>query len=363
MLDLTYADTKRFPAPPWAIASFTEAATEGGKSYTAYKGDGSVRDIVATSVSAFMKVQIDPARDIILTPGTQAALYTALSAIVEAKDKVVIADPDYLTNERLMSYFGAEIIKLPLRWEDGESRYFDFDELEDAFRKRPKVFVFSNPNNPTGIVHGESTLLHIAQLAIKYDVLVIADELYSRLVYDGRSYTHLASLDGMKDRTITLMGPSKTESMSGYRLGVATAPATIIDRMEDVQSVAALRAPAYAQRTLVHWLKDDMDFVARRVKEYQHLRDITARAFNSTNFIRAVPSHGTSYIFPRLIGVEASDQEVALHLQREAGVIINPGYQSGERGADHFRVCFAQDEKIMSNALDRIIESLAELRS
>jgi aspartate/methionine/tyrosine aminotransferase len=113
----------------------------------------------------------------------------------------------------------------------------------------------------------------------------------------------------------------------------------------------------------VHWLKDDIDLVATRVREYQSLRDMVVRTFNSTNFIRAVPSQGTSYIFPRIIGIDASDQKVALQLQRKAGVIVNPGYQSGKLGTGHIRICFAQDEKIMSNALDRIVESIATLRN
>lgn len=363
LLDLTYADTKRFPAPEWAIKAFTEVATRGGQSYTAYRGDGEVRAAVAENVSGFMGMPVDPAKDLMLTPGTQAALYTALAASLETGDKAIIADPDYLTNERLIRYFGAETIKLPLRWENGERHTFDADELEAAFRQKPKVFLFSNPNNPTGTVHDEETLRRIAELAIRYDVLVIADELYSRLVYDGRSYTHLAAMDGMKERTISLLGPSKTESMSGYRLGVAVAPPVIVDRMEDVQSIAALRAPAYAQHTLRHWIRDDKELVAERVRVYQKLRDMAVEAFNSTNFIRSIPSRGTSYIFPRLVGIDASDQEVALRLQDEAGVIINPGYQSGERGRGHFRVCFAQDEKVFANALDRIVSTLRAMRS
>jgi len=363
LLDLTYADTRRFPAPSWAIEAFTEAATSGGLSYTAYRGDREVRTMVAESLTSFMGISVDPDRNLILTPGTQAALYTALAAILEAGDKAVIADPDYLTNERLIRYFGAETIKLPLRWEDGERYTFDPDELEAAFLQRPKVFVFSNPNNPTGTVHDEATLRRIAELAIRYDVIVIADELYSRLVYDGRPYVHLAAIEGMKERTISLLGPSKTESMSGYRLGVAVAPATIVDRMEDVQSIAALRAPAYAQRTLCHWIRDDRELVAKRVEEYQVLRDMAVDAFSGTNFIQAIPSAGTSYIYPRLVGIDASDQEVALRLQNQAGVIINPGYQSGERGKGHLRICFAQDEKVFANALDRIVSTLRSMRS
>jgi len=362
LVDLTYADTARFPAPPWAIKAFTEAAVRGGMSYTPYKGDGEVRERLAPNLSTFLGISVNPSAELILTPGTQAALFAALATIVENGDSVVMVDPDYLANERLLRYFGANVVHIPLTWKESDTT-LDLDALEEAFKQHPKAFLFSNPNNPTGTIHSIETIRRIADLATKYDVFVVADELYSRLVYDGRKFHHLTAIDGMRERTITLLGPSKTESMSGYRLGVAVGPRELIDRMEDVQSIAALRAPAYAQRILVHWLKDDHELVAQRVKEYQLLRDIVVRRFQQTEFLRAVPSGGTSYIFPSIVGIEASDQEIALRLQHDAGVIINPGYQSGPRGIGHFRICFAQDETILEQVLDRIVNTLGRIHS
>lgn len=361
LVDLTYADTTRFPAPDWAIAAFTAAATRGGLSYTAYRGDGTVRRVVSANISQFLGIDVDPDANLILTPGTQAALFAVLSALVENGDKVAMMDPDYLTNERLLRYLNADVARVPLLWENGEEITIDLDALEAAFKAGTRVFLFSNPNNPTGTVHGPETVQKVATLALRYNVFVVADELYSRLIYDGRPYQHFAAIDGMRERTVTLLGPSKTESMSGYRLGVAVGPATVIDRMEDIQSVAALRAPAYAQRTLVHWLADDLDLVAERVKQYQALRDMVVRRFNQTEFLRTAVSGGTSYIFPRVVGIDVSDQEIALRLQRDAGVIINPGYQSGPRGISHFRVCFAQDETVLARVLDRIVEAVGSI--
>lgn len=361
LVDLTYADTTRFPAPDWAITAFTAAATRGGLSYTPYRGDGAVRRIVSANVSRFLGIEVDPEAHLILTPGTQAALFAVLSALVENGDKVAMMDPDYLTNERLLRYLNADVTRVPLLWENDEQITIDLDALEAAFKAGAKLFLFSNPNNPTGTVHGPETVQKVAALALRYNVFVVADELYSRLIYDGRPYQHLAALDGMHERTVTLLGPSKTESMSGYRLGVAVGPAAVIARMEDIQSVAALRAPAYAQRTLVHWLADDHDLVAERVKQYQELRDMVVRRFNQTEFLRTAVSGGTSYIFPKVVGLDVSDQEIALRLQRDAGVIINPGYQSGPRGVGHFRVCFAQDEAVLASVLDRIVDAIGRV--
>ncbi|GAA4323301.1 pyridoxal phosphate-dependent aminotransferase [Pigmentiphaga soli] len=363
LVDLTYADTVRFPPPGWAIESFTAAATRGGLTYTPYRGDAGVRARVAGNVARFLGMPVAAEGELILTPGSQAALYVALASLVERGDKVALVDPDYLTSHRMLRYFGAEVVSIPLWWENAESATLDLDALESAFRSGVRLFLFSNPNNPTGTVHGPDTVARIAALALQHGAFVVADELYSRLVYDGRPFCHIASLDGMKERTVTLLGPSKTESMSGYRLGAAVAPAPILQRMEDVQSVAALRAPAYAQHTLVHWLADDRELVAERIGQYQALRDTAVRRFQRSEVLRVVPSGGTSYLFPKVVGVAASDQEIALRLQNDAGVIINPGYQSGARGTGHFRICFAQEEQLFARKLDDIVGVLERMHA
>src|SRR3546814_19520648 len=116
-----------------------------------------------------------------------------------------------------------------------------------------------------------------------------------------------------------------------------------------------------AQRTWVHWLADDRDLVSERVSQYQGLRDMVVRRFNQTEFLRATVSGGTSYIFPRVVGIDVSDQEIALRLQRDDGVIVNHGYQSGPRGLGHFRVFFAQDEAVLARVLDRIFDAIASI--
>jgi len=147
--------------------------------------------------------------------------------------------------------------------------------------------------------------------------------------------------------------------MSGYRIGVAVAPPAIIDRMEDVLSVSALRAPAYAQHTLVKWLADDGPFVSNRVADYQKLRDQAATLLASPQLEPYRPN-GTAYMFPKVKGVSGTDQAIALAFRR-AGVTINPGYQFGPAGNRHFRICFAQDESALKEALGRVTQALTRL--
>jgi aspartate/methionine/tyrosine aminotransferase len=363
LLDLTYADTHRFPPPAWVLRDFEAAASGGGMTYTPYRGDRTVRSAVAESVSAFLGVLVDPDSELILTPGTQAALFVGLSAIVEDGDTIALGDPDYISDERIIRFLGARAAHVPLKWNDPDHEpALDLDALESALRAGATALLFSNPNNPTGAVLSPDNVRGIAQLAIRYDVMVIVDELYSRLVYDGRSFAHLIAESGMRERCITLLGPSKTESMSGYRVGVAVAPAEIVDRMEDLQGVSVLRAPAYAQHVLPRWLSDDHDFVAARIRDYQSLRDHTVKTLNASELLQVQPAQGTAYMFPDATAVGADTQTIAKALKSEAGMLVNPGYQFGPSGDRHFRICFAQEERAWDAAMERMLATLSSLR-
>ena len=363
LLDLTYADTHRFPPPAWVLPDFSAAASGGGMTYTPYRGDATVRSAVAESVSTFLGVSVDPDTELILTPGTQAALFAGLAAVVEEGGGVALGDPDYISDERIIRFLGARAVHVPLAWDDPSAEpHLDLDVLESAFRDGARTMLFSNPNNPTGSVLPAGNVRDIAQLSVQYDVTVIVDELYSRLVYDGRPFTHLIAEKGMRERCITLLGPSKTESMSGYRVGAAVAPKEIVDRMEDLQGVAALRAPAYAQHVLGRWLSEDHDFVVARIRDYQALRDHTVETLNASGLLRVRPAQGTAYMFPDASAVGAGTQDIALALKSEAGLLVNPGYQFGLRGDRHFRICFAQDEVAWEGAMDRMLTVLRSLR-
>lgn len=361
LLDATYANTHVFPPPPYALKAFDEAASGAGMTYTPYVGDRGVIEHVATNVNEEFGIHTTGSAGVILTPGTQSALFLALSAIVEPGDTVVLPDPDYLSTERTLRYLGAAVERVPLiQRADG---YADLDR--DILRavcaaSNVKLLIFSNPNNPTGAVYSPETLELIAEEAQSGDFWVLADELYCRLVYDTSYYGHLSTFEGMQHRTITTLGPSKTESLSGYRLGVGVAPTEIIERMEDIQSIAALRAPAYAQHVLSHWIAEDRDYVSDRIAQYAHLRDVTVEILNNSGLFEVIASRGTSYLFPKVL-TSASTQQVALALKEQAGVVVNPGYQFGPRGDGHIRLCIAQDESVWRDRLERMIQTVKTL--
>jgi aspartate/methionine/tyrosine aminotransferase len=361
LLDTTHFDTVRFPPPAWASSVIAEAAADGALAYTPYRGHPEVLDKVAQTLSPILGVPLSSNENIALTPGTQAALFATLSALVDEGDLVLLADPDYLFNERILAFLGARIQRIALR-RDGTGTNLDLDAIERACVDRPRLLLFSNPSNPTGAVYSDDTLDRLAELAEQWDFRVVVDSLYCRLVYDDSvPFSHLMARPGMRDRCVTLLGPSKTESMSGYRLGVTVGPPDVLDAIESVLSAMSLRAPAYAQQLMVHWWVDDVDFIAVRIKELRRLHDTTLEQFRRVPYLRGDPVQATAYLFPDISALKLPDQQVVARLQRDARVVVSPGYQFGPAGVGHFRVCFARDEAEWHDATEAMVETLIAL--
>jgi aspartate/methionine/tyrosine aminotransferase len=357
LLDTTHFDTVRFPPPDWAGPAFAAAAADGALAYTPYRGHPGVLDHLAVTLGPILGIPLSGTSNLALTPGTQAALFATLAALVDAEDLVVVADPDYLFNERILAFLGARVRRVGIV-RDQSGDHLDLDALERACAERPRLLLFSNPSNPLGVVHSEQTLDRIAELAEQWDFRVVVDSLYCRLVYDDTPFRHLAALPGMAERCVTLLGPSKTESMSGYRIGVTCGPPDVLDAIESVLSATSLRAPAYAQQLLRHWWVDDVDFVAARVTELRVIQDVTLEYLRRVPYLKVRPAQATAYLFPDVSALGLADHAVAARLQQEAGVIVSPGYQFGPGGVGHFRTCYARNESEWYEALDSVVAVL-----
>lgn len=359
VLDTTHFDTVRFPPPPYALDLFSLAAQRGELAYTPYRGNSDVLEVVAGRVGTMLQLDVSPRDDMVLTPGTQAGLFAALSSVVDRGTRVIIPTPEYLFDERILGFLGADVVTVPMATHDGVDG-LDLDTLGQAAANGGGILLFSHPNNPTGALYSRSALGRVAQIAVDNDLLVVVDELYSRLVHDNAEFVHLASLPGMAERCITLLGPSKTESLSGYRLGVVVGPAELVDAIEDVLSVTALRAPGYAQHVLAGWL-DDEEWLSDRLGAFANLREITVKRLQQLPWISVQSPPATAYVFPDVSALGLPDVVVAERLARDANVLVSPGYQFGPGGRGSFRLCYARDEQTWDAALDRIVATLGDL--
>ena len=358
-VDFSHGDVDAHLPTPGSLKLFTEGVllTGSAQAYTPYRGKTKLLHSLAPRLSSFTGAAIDPDRELIITPGTQGALFLAIGANVMPGDKVAIVEPDYFANRKMVEFFHAEMIPVPLRWQNqADKAGLDLEALEDAFRSGARLFLFSNPNNPVGCIYSPEEIRGIAALAARYGATVIVDQLYCRQIYDGLTYAHLCAQEQLPENLITIMGPSKTESLSGYRLGAAFGTAEIIERMEKLQAIMALRCAGYSQAVLECWFNEPEGWLAARTAEHLRIRDDLMAVINGTAGVSARPTQGGSYLF-----VTIPELEVPLHgfiraARAHAGVTVTPGTEFGPAFLHQFRLNISQDHDAAVDALKRLFQ-------
>lgn len=366
-VDFSHGDVNEnaFPPAPGALDAFIAGEHRGGaQAYTEYRGGAQLRAQVAKKLSAFTGRTIAADQELIITPGTQGALFLALGASVNAGDRVAIVHPDYFANRKLVAFLGAEVVPVRLDHLGHTDRAgIDLDQLEAAFQSGVKTFLFSNPSNPTGVIYSPGEVAAIAELAKRHGVTVIADQLYARLVYDGRSFTHLCASGIGADQVLTIMGPSKTESLSGYRLGVAFGAAHLVERAEKLQAIVSLRAPGYSQAVLGTWFDEPAGWLAERTRRHQAIRDDLIAEFRKVPGLVVRTPEAGSYLFPRLPALSVPLHDFVRALRVQAGVIVTPGTEFAPEATDAIRLNFSQNHEAAVAAVRRIGEMIARYRA
>ncbi|MBC7707448.1 MAG: pyridoxal phosphate-dependent aminotransferase [Rhodoferax sp.] len=354
-VDFSHGDVNAFQPTPGSFGAFVAGVEAGAEqAYTEYRGKKNIRDHLAAKLAAFTGAPVSSDDGLIITQGTQGALFLAIAATVAAGDKVAIVQPDYFANRKLVQFFGAEM--LPVRLDHlaatGHAG-LDLGQLEGAFKAGAKLFVFSNPNNPAGVVYSGDEIAAIARLARTHNATVIVDQLYSRLLYSGNSYTHLRANPDAPENVITIIGPSKTESLSGYRVGTAFGPAALVDRMEKLQAIVSLRAGGYSQSVLRTWFAGPAGWLQQRIDLHQAIRDALLARLRIVEGLQARTPQAGSYLFPRLPELAVSTQNFVAILRHQAGVIVTPGSEFGPHSIDSIRFNFSQDHEAALQAIER----------
>jgi aspartate/methionine/tyrosine aminotransferase len=358
-VDFSHGDIDAFPPPPGSADAWNDGFAIGGQqAYTEYRGAAEIRAGLAARLAAFTGRAICPEREIIITPGTQGALFLALGATVTTGTKVAVVEPDYFANSKLVRFFGGEVVPVALSYLGSKAQNGpDLDQLEAAFKSGTEVLVFSTPNNPTGVIYSSTDIATIAALATKYGATVIVDQLYSRLLYSGESYTHLRAEDQAPENLVTIMGPSKTESLSGFRVGTAFGSAKLIERMERLQAIVSLRAAGYNQAVLTTWFNEPGGWMQDRIHQHEAIRDELVRIFRTSGLPTAMPQAG-SYVFPTLPSLSVTPDIFVRLLRHQAGVTVTPGSEFGPTTPHSIRLNFSQDHGEAVAAAGRIIEMI-----
>lgn len=356
-VDFSHGDIDAFTPTLGSEAAWNKGFQKGAKqAYTEYRGDAEIRKGLADRLGKFTGRTISAESELIITNGTQGALFLALGVTVTSGTKVAVVTPDYFANRKLVIFFGGEIVPIPLHYKAAQSENeIDFNQLERAFKNGTEVFVFSTPNNPTGHVYSSATISKIARLAATYNVALIVDELYSRMLYSDEKYTHLCTCNIVPENLITILGPSKTESLSGFRLGTAFGTSKLIDRMEQLQAIVSLRAAGYNQAVLDTWFQEPSEWLENRIRAHEVIRNELLKIFNAANIKTTCPKAGC-YLFPQLPPLSVDLQTFVRLLRYQANVIVTPGTEFDPDCTDSIRLNFSQDRLAASAAAKRIVK-------
>lgn len=341
-----------FEPPEEILARLAQVTKEDFHQYSTTWGAQNFREALAAKITHFSGVAVNPNEELVVTCGSTEAMMAAMMSVTNPGDKVIVFSPFYENYGADTILSGAEPVYVPLI--PPEFR-FDAEVLEDAFRQRPKAIIVCNPSNPCGKVFTRGELMLIADLAKKYDAFVITDEVYEHILYKPNVHTYMASLPGMKDRTITCNSLSKTYSITGWRLGYTQANPEISDRIKKVHDFLTVGAAAPLQEAAVTGLRFGDGYYRDLQEKYTHKRDLFLQGLDSVGLPHTVPE-GAYYV---LIDISefgyASDLEFAELLARDVGVGSVPGSSFFKEAENRYvRLHFAKKDETLHEALNRL---------
>ncbi len=336
---------------PWHIREAAIFALERGKTYyTSNLGLIELRRAISTYVEKHFNVGYRPEDQVIVTVGVSEALDLACRAFINPGEKVMFHQPCYVSYHPSISLTHGQGIAVPTFAKDNFA--LTAEALRAAWQPGAKMLMLNLPCNPTGGTCDRTQLEAIAKFCIEKDLLVLTDEIYSELTFDG-THTSIASLPGMAERCIFLHGFSKAFAMTGWRIGYACGPAPLIDAMMKVHQYSMLCASIIAQEAALEALQRGWDSVLKMREQYHRRRDLIVRRFNEIGLTCHSP-RGSFYAFPNVAATGLSEKDFAVGLLQKEKVAVVPGTAFGLNGAGHVRACFATSYEQIVDACDRI---------
>ena len=348
-----------FDTPDYIKKAAFRALTEGKVHYTSNFGCMEVRQAIADKLKRENNIDYKPG-EVLVTVGLSEAVFAVLATILNRGDEILVPDPVWLNYMNVPNLLGAKPVTYSLKEENGFQ--MDLDEVRSKIPPRTKAVVIVTPNNPTGGVLSERVLKELAEIAVANDLMVLSDEVYERLIYDGEKHVSIASLPGMKERTFTLNGMSKAYAMDGWRLGYVAAPEEYILAMNKFHQYNTTCAPNFVQLASAAALNEEGDEVNAMVREYKRRRDHAVKAINEIPGLSCQCPKGAFYIFINIKELGMKSAEAADYLLEEAKIALVPGDVFGPGGEGYLRMSFANSYENVVEGCERLAEAVKALR-
>jgi aspartate aminotransferase len=343
-----------FDTPSHIVAAAQQALEAGHTHYGPGAGLPELRQAVSAYLQRWRGLDVDPAR-VVVTPGGKPIMFFAILALVNPGDEVIYPDPGFPIYESMARFVGGRPIAMPL----SEERHFRFDpdEFRELVTDRTRLIIINSPHNPTGSVLTRADLEVIAAVARERNIVVLSDEIYSRILYTGQ-HESIATLDGMLDRTILLDGWSKTWAMTGWRLGFGVFPAELVPHVERLISNSVSCTASFSQQAAIAALEGPQDSVAHMLGQFTARRAAIVSGLNALPGVRCLEPDGAFYAFPNITATGFKSRELADRLLEEAGVACLSGTAFGTYGQGYIRFSYANSLENLRLALERVRQLL-----
>jgi aspartate aminotransferase len=347
-----------FPTPPHIVEAAKHALDQGWTHYGPPQGFPELREAVAESVSASRGIKVGP-EHVSIVPGGKPIIFFPMLALLEPGDEVIYPNPGFPIYESMIRYLGATPV--PMRLVESRGFSFDLDLLRDKLSDRTRMLVLNSPQNPTGGVIPEEDLRAIAEMVGDRDLIVLADEIYSRIYYDGPPVS-IASYPGMLEKTIILDGFSKAYAMTGWRMGYGVMPVWLVEAVSKLMVNSNSCTASFTQRAGIAALRGPQDAVDAMVAEFRRRRDAICQALNRIPGFRCAIPGGAFYAFPNVEQTGVGSKELADFLLEEAGVACLNGGAFGDYGEGYIRFSYANSLENLMEAVRRIEAAMARRR-
>ncbi len=335
-----------------------KALDEGYTRYTPNLGFPEFRDALAIKLNQKNNISVSPEEVLVASGGTEA-LFFAFYTLINPGDEIIIPNPGFVTYESQVYFAGGTPVLFPLR---GENNFHpDLEELKSYISPKTKAILLNSPSNPTGAVFNKEELLTIAEIAKEKSIFIISDELYEDIVYDGKEHISIASFPGMKERTVSIFGFSKSYSMTGWRLAYLAAPANLTKEIAKLLQNTSVCANSIAQRAGLAAIQGSQDCVKEMFSAYSERRDILTRGLNEIEGLSCHAPEGSFYAFVNINKVGMSADKLAVYLLEEYGVVTVPGTAFGEQGEGYVRLSFATSLENIKEGIKRIKKGIENI--